>query len=280
MISNYRWYTYIVALLFIIAAQFVGAYPYAQYINHTESTSSLVAQALTMVPFVTGFCALWFAMKYIHKDNFKRLITENSHIEFGKIVFGAVCWFILTVIYTVSTPLLHPEIRIEWSFSLPQFLLLIVIGITLLPIQTTFEELLFRGYMYQGVLRYIGHRWASMIIIAIIFAGMHLSNPEIITFGFWTMLAQYLVMALIFGVIACWDKGTEVTIGMHFANNLFCMAFVVTEGTVFTSSGAMFRVASPVNDYKDTIVIGVAGAIMVGLYYWKYIYKHKTDQIS
>ena len=253
MISNYRWYTYIVALLFIIAAQFVGAYPYALYINHTESTSSLVAQALTMVPFVTGFCAL---------------------------VFGAVCWFILTVIYTVSTPLLHPEIRIEWSFSLPQFLLLIVIGITLLPIQTTFEELLFRGYMYQGVLRYIGHRWASMIIIAIIFAGMHLSNPEIITFGFWTMLAQYLVMALIFGVIACWDKGTEVTIGMHFANNLFCMAFVVTEGTVFTSSGAMFRVASPVNDYKDTIVIGVAGAIMVGLYYWKYIYKHKTDQIS
>ena len=81
MISNYRWYTYIVALLFIIAAQFVGAYPYAQYINHTESTSSLVAQALTMVPFVTGFCALWFAMKYIHKDNFKRLITENSHID-------------------------------------------------------------------------------------------------------------------------------------------------------------------------------------------------------
>lgn len=280
MSCNYKWYTYIIALLFIIAAQLLGAYPYALYINHIGNDNEIITQALTLLPFVTGMGALWFAMRYIHRDSLKSAVTSRKNIDYKRVAFGAIWWFILTLLYTLTTPLLHPELQIEWSFSLPQFLLLILTGITLLPIQTTFEEVLFRGYMYQGVLRYFGSRWVSMIIIAIIFAGMHLSNPEIITFGFWTMAAQYMVMALIFGVIACWDKGAEVTIGMHFANNLFCMAFVVTEGTVFATGGALFRVASPINDYKDTIVIGVAGAIMVGLYSWKYIYKHKTDQIS
>lgn len=280
MRCNYQWYTYIIALLFIIVAQILGAYPYALYVNNCSTTLPIVAQALTLIPFVTGTGALWFAIKYIHRDTLRSAVTNRPCVDYGRIIFGAICWFILTVIYTLVTPLLHPELQIEWSFSLPQFLLLLIIGVTLLPIQTTFEELLFRGYIYREILRYIGNQWVTMIIVAIIFAGMHLSNPEIITFGFWTMLAQYLVMALIFGVIACWDRGTEVTIGMHFANNLFCMVFVVTEGTTFTSDGALFRVASPINDYKDTIVIGIAGAIMVGLYYLKYIYKHKTDQIS
>lgn len=284
MSCNYRWYTYIVALIFIIMAQIVGAYPYALYVNHhnIHDGGGIITQALCLLPFVAGFGALWFSMRYIHRDTFKSTITSRTGVDYSRVCFGFISWLILTVIYTAITPLLHPEMEIEWSFSPPQFLLLLIIGVTLLPIQTTFEELLFRGYIYRGILRYIGNRWVSMTIVAIIFAGMHLSNPEIITFGFWTMLAQYLVMALIFGVIACWDRGTEVTIGMHFANNLFCMAFVVTEGTAFTSDGALFRVASPINDYKDTVIIGVAGVIMVGLYYWRYIHKHKqkTDQIS
>lgn len=278
MKCNYKWYTYLIAIILIFATQIVGAYPYAYYTNHICSDNNIIAQALCLLPFLTGILALWFSMRYIHHDTFKILITESSRINFGKILFGATWWFILSIGYTLSTIMLHPEQHIEWSFSLPQFALLLLIGITLLPIQTTFEELLFRGYIYKGVLRYINNKWSATLFSAIIFAGMHLSNPEIVTFGFWTMTFQYLVIALIFGAIACWDNGTEITIGMHFANNLLCMVFVVSEGTVFTANGAMFRVINPINDYKDTIVIAVAGIIMVGLYYLKY--KHKTKQIS
>lgn len=273
MNCNYKWYTYIIALLFIISAQAVGAYPYTQY-------GDLGYNVFSLLPNVTGFCALWLSMRYIHKDSFLKLITFNSKINFPKVLFGAVCWFVLTTIYTIVTAILHPEQTFSWNFSVPHFIKLLVVGITLLPIQTTFEELLFRGYIFQGISRKIGNKWTAMFITAFIFAGMHLFNPEIITFGFWTMLLQYLAISLIFGVIACKENSTEITIGMHYANNFFAMVCVVYQGTVFNHEGALFKVTQPINDYKDTIAMVIAGILMYGAYYWKYIYKHKTDQIS
>ncbi len=55
--------------------------------------------------------------------------------------------------------------------------------ILLLPIQTSAEEYLFRGYLMQGIGIISGNRWLPLILTSLAFGLMHYANPEIAKFG-------------------------------------------------------------------------------------------------
>ena len=95
------------------------------------------------------------------------------------------------------------------------------IALILTAIQTTTEELFFRGYIVQGASIVWSNRVFLALVPAAIFALAHLLNPEASAGGWLTVFFNYfLVPGLVWTVISLIDGTTELAISAHSANNI------------------------------------------------------------
>lgn len=62
-------------------------------------------------------------------------------------------------------------------------------------------------------------------------AGMAAFALLVKEYGFFTMMPQYIVFGLIFGIVAVMDDGIESAIGAHAANNIFLVIMVTHESS-------------------------------------------------
>lgn len=127
----------------------------------------------------------------------------------------------------------------QWNFQPLPFLGLLIISLLLLPIQTGFEELFFRGYLLQGIGTLTQNRWILLLVPAIFFGLAHIGNPEVAKLGYGFLL-MYIFFGISFGLIALLDDGLELVMGIHFANNLAAALFVTMDFSAFQVP-ALFR---------------------------------------
>jgi membrane protease YdiL (CAAX protease family) len=99
----------------------------------------------------------------------------------------------------------------------------------LIPFQAAFEEVLFRGYLMQGLAVLARNRWIPVLSTSILFGLMHGLNPEVMQYGFLTMMPQYIFFGIVFAVLTMFDDGIELAIGAHAANNIFLSVLVTHE---------------------------------------------------
>ncbi len=190
------------------------------------------------------FLPMFFAFKWLVRPFHKRTLTETingrSHLRKGRIGMGMLVWgglMAITLIYGLIT---SPE-NYQFQFHSGRFLLLLLITLLVLPFQSTFEEIFFRGYLSQGVAAATRSRWWTLIIISMAFGMMHALNPEVQEFGFWISMSNYILMGIVLGAVSILDDGIELAIGIHFINNAFIALFTTHSASVFQTD-ALFRV--------------------------------------
>jgi membrane protease YdiL (CAAX protease family) len=154
-------------------------------------------------------------------------------------------------------------------FDIETFIPLLIISLCLIPLQTTFEEFLFRGYLTQGVAGWTKNRWLAICIPTLIFGLLHSGNKEIAEYGFWTAMPLYLLPGLIFGFIAVVDDGIELPIGMHAANNIFASVFVTYKASSLNTQAIITQ--ETINPSIDTVALLISGLITI--YFFSKIYK-------
>jgi len=134
---------------------------------------------LMLCIFIFGMLALWLGVKYAHKMAFKRLITSYENINWGKILFAFGFWFILALLIEGGFYFLNPAVY-SFHFDLGKFIPLLLLAIFVLPIQTSFEELFFRGYLMPGMGLLTKNKWLPLIITSVLFGLIHGFNPEVV----------------------------------------------------------------------------------------------------
>jgi hypothetical protein len=65
---------------------------------------------------------------------------------------------------------------------------------------------------------------------------LHGLNPEVKEYGFLTMMPQYILFGLIFGIITILDDGIEAAIGAHTANNAFLCIMVTSKSSALQTA--------------------------------------------
>jgi hypothetical protein len=137
----------------------------------------------------------------------------------------------------------------------------------MIPLQTTAEELLFRGYFMQGLGVAFGNRLAPLLTTSISFGLLHIMNPEIEKLGY-EIIIIYIATGLFLGIITLMDEGLELAIGFHAANNLIIALLVTSNWTAFQTHSIYRDVSDP--NLATYIILPLLMYIIFG-----YIFKRK-----
>ncbi len=198
---------------------------------------------LLLFSFLVGFLGLFIVVKNIHNQNFKSLITSRKKVDYSRILHCFLVIFILNSLMIFISYLISPS-SFEYNFQLEPFLILLLICVFLLPFQTTFEELLVRGYLLQGFGIVFKSRAVAFVIPSVIFGFLHILNPEIDKLGYGFLVA-YVLMGMTWGIFTLMDDGNELAIGAHYANNLVVFLFLTADWHAVQTNAVFISIEEP-----------------------------------
>jgi CAAX protease family protein len=225
---------------------------------------------LMLLPFLAGLAVLVLLVKPLHNRSINIIINGRGKIRWNRFFISAFIWLMLSAIYFSIYMKFNPS-----NFSLNNtsvsLITLTVISILLIPFQASFEEVLFRGYFMQGFAAMLKNRWFPLVMTSILFGLMHAFNPEVKEFGFLTMMPQYILFGLIFGVITILDDGIEAAMGAHTANNVFLCIMVTTKSAALQTP-ALFEQNTiyPWTEFNGLLITGVVFVLILSrIFKWK-----------
>ena len=193
--------------------------------------------------FVMGLLALLFSVKQIHLRSITSLITSREHIDWNRVFFGFGFWFLLSVMFLAIDYWMAPE-HFVYNFKPVPFAILVVVAFVFIPLQTSFEELLFRGYLMQGIGILFRSAAVPFLFTSIGFGLMHAFNPEIEKLGY-IILIYYIGTGFLFGIVTLMDEGSELALGLHAANNIVAAVFVTVNWAAFQTEALFKDISEP-----------------------------------
>jgi len=288
--SFWRYFTGVIVPF--LAANFIGALPLVAVIVARSLDGEAIPQKGTMpdfeamginlnvgfvlnvIPFLVGLLAFILLVKPLHKRTFGTVVNGGRQIRWGRMMFAALAWIAVSALYMLYALKSDPgNFRINNTSN--SLIILAVLALMLIPFQAAFEEVLFRGYLMQGFAVLARNRWIPVLATSILFGLMHGLNPEVVQYGFLTMMPQYIFFGLVFAVLTMFDDGIELAIGAHAANNIF-LSVLVTHDDMALQTPALYEQIQiyPWKEFGGLVIQSlVFVAIMALVFKWKDIRK-------
>jgi uncharacterized protein len=198
---------------------------------------------LVLISFVFALLGLFLVVKKLHHQKFIEIITSRAKIDWKRFFFSFFLWFIISGATIILSYYANPT-EIEVQFNLIPFLILLFITLTLMPIQTSTEELVFRGYLMQGFYNLSKNKWFPLVMTSVIFGTMHIFNPEVQKMGY-IILVYYIGTGFFLGILTLMDEGTELALGFHAANNIVASLLITSDFTVFQTNSVFKDLSEP-----------------------------------
>lgn len=232
---------------------------------------------LMLIMFLIGLVFLVIGVKYIHKRSFTSLVTSRKKIDWKRFLFGFVTWGLIGILSVLVGIYLAPE-NYTWNFKAIPFFTLLAISLVLLPFQTSFEELLFRGYFMQGIGVLAKNKWVPLFVTSVVFGLLHGTNPEVQKLGNIAMVF-YIGTGFFYGITTLMDEGTELSLGLHAANNIVAAFFVTTDWTVFQTEALFIDTSEPSVGWEMFFPVLIIYPIMLFVFSKKYGWTNWNEKL-
>lgn len=234
--------------------------------------------ALMIFTFMAGLFVLYLFVRYVHDRSFKSVITSRLKIDWKRFWFAFVLWGSIIVILSMIDIYLAPD-NYTWNFNPIPFFTLLLVSFLLLPFQTSAEELVFRGYLMQGLGLLAKNRWFPLVVTSVAFGLLHGANPEVEKLGFGIMVF-YIGTGFLYGITTLMDEGTEIALGLHASNNIIAAFLVTTDWTVFQTDALFIDTSEPSMDLYAYIPVFVLYPIMLIIFSKKYRWKNWKEKLT
>lgn len=183
----------------------------------------LVEFLVTMSSFIPFILATLLAVRFIHARSVQTLITGEPRVRWERIFVGAGIWFAIAALIATVESLLYPG-RYVLTFQPGELVVFVIFALILIPIQTSAEEVFFRGYLLQWIGLRLKNKWVLSVLNGLLFFLPHTANPEMAVDSTLVGLG-YFVFGFVFTLVTVQDNGMELALGVHAANNLFIALF-------------------------------------------------------
>lgn len=240
----------VITLLFWLAATmaviFAGSYAFLhsqspESVPSGDDVGAFLGSAAgifaSLLSFAGIWLGLWFVMRLLHKENLSRLFGVSTRISRSGAAKGFAAVVLVSLVTEFAYLLVMPDIR-RGQISVSMWLLL-VLPLTLSAfVQTSAEELLFRGYLQRG----LACRFRSPIVWAVlpsaVFTALHWSPQSPLAMNIGIMISIGVFSALL--VLLVYATGNlGAAIGAHLGNNLVGFALISHQNTL--GGLALFR---------------------------------------
>ena len=219
--------------------------------------------AIQLLPFLCALLTLLLCLKFIHKRPILSVFTSRQYIDWKRFIISASIWMAimgLSLFFAVQF-----SDTVEWHFNSEAFVPLLLISLILVPIQTTCEEVLFRGYLLQLFGSSFNRAWLSVLSTSILFGLIHAGNPEIDYLGY-IALVYYMLTGVFLAVLAVMDDGLELSMGFHAANNIFGALILTNDWQAFQTDALFIDHAKPNFGIEMVISLVVIQPLLLLLY--------------
>jgi membrane protease YdiL (CAAX protease family) len=234
---------------------------------------------LLFLMFVFAIVGIYFVVKYLHKQTFKTIITSRKNIDWSRVFFSFALWSVITIGTTLIT-YYYGDGELQWNFNPGKFAILAVIAIALSPIQTSTEELVFRGYLMQGFGGLALNKLFPLVMTSVIFGGMHITNPEVAKLGYIVMI-YYIGTGFFLGILTLMDEGMELALGFHAANNLLGALLVTSDWSVFQTYAIFKDVSTPTAGFETVFMpVFVLFPILLFIFSKKYNWTNWKEKLT
>ena len=254
---HHNFWRYLLGVAIIVLAVIIGQIPLAvamfmkggmDIIGMEEAEMLQVLDSnlnlfLLLLTFAVGLFAIFFVAKFIHYQPIKTLTTTRKKMDWGRFFFGFGLIAIFSIAVTAVDYFSNPEDYLV-NFQPAPFFIMLLIAVVMIPLQTSFEEYLFRGYLMQGIGVLVKNRWFPLVLTSVIFGGLHFFNPEVTKMGNIIMI-YYIGTGFLLGIMTLIDEGMELALGFHAGNNLLTAVLVTADWTAFQTNSLLKDISDP-----------------------------------
>ena len=221
--------------------------------------------------FVFTMLGLWIGIRKFHQKLFLSVVTAYEKFRFSHFWLAFLVWSLM-VILTVALGYMGSPDDFKVVFNLQGFIVSCILLIILMPIQTGWEEVFFRGYLMQGLALIFKNGWLPLIITSLLFGLAHMTNPEVDKYGWQIMLPYYTGFGLFLGALTLMDEGLELAFGVHLANNLISSILITSNDSVLKTYSVF---ETKIQDPSSDILLTLAMVILAfGIFWFTYRWKN------
>ncbi len=187
--GKYRWWRYLLGLMIILftwlvvgsAGSAIVAFALGGqegFVAFRRADLAALGSVGSFLVIVVGFpfflAGILLTVSLIHRPPIRTLITAREKINWRRVGHGFVAWFVpFCMIGGLGQYLFYPD-TFSFNSNLRAFALFVPLALVVSAIQTTTEELFFRGYIVQGANLVWSNRIFLAIVPAVIFTHAHL----------------------------------------------------------------------------------------------------------
>lgn len=237
-----------------------------------------VTFVIVIIPLSLMCLGLLFWVKFIHRQSIRSLTTSRKKVDWSRILFSFGLWALISSLLTVAAYFSAPEDFVI-NFEPVPFFTFLLLAILLIPLQTSFEEYLFRGYLMQGLGVVTNSRLLPFLTSSVLFGLMHIANPEVGKLGMVIMI-YYIGTGFFLGILTLMDEGLELALGFHAANNLIGALLVTADWTAFQTNSILKDVSEPSAGFDVIIPVFVIFPILLFLFSKKYKWTNWKEKLT
>lgn len=205
--------------------------------------------------------ALWLVVRFLHKRPFRSLLGPTGRIDWrmwriaASVVLVAAAISLGTSFLSVDTTQRMPlQDWAPWA----------ALALVFIFLQTTAEELVFRGYLQQQLAARFQSRWIWMVLPSVTFGALHWDYA---TYGdnTWLVVTSTAVVGLIASDLTARLGNLSAAMGLHFANNTMAMLFLTDDGGPLSGLG-LWSFQMDAKSPEIGVEIGISIALSLAIY--------------
>ncbi|ESU24778.1 hypothetical protein FEDK69T_03300 [Flavobacterium enshiense DK69] len=233
-----------------------------------ENWGSNLTFVFVIIPLSLMCFGLLFWVKFIHRQSIRSLTTARKKVDWSRIFFSFGLWAAVSALLTLLSYLSSPE-NFVFNFEPIPFFTFLILAVILIPLQTSFEEYLFRGYLMQGLGVITNSRLIPFLVSSILFGLMHIANPEVGKLGLVIMI-YYIGTGFFLGIVTLMDDGLELALGFHAANNLVGALLVTADWTAFQTNSILKDISEPTAGFDIMIPVFIIFPMLLYIFSKRY----------
>lgn len=289
-----KFWKYIVGSLILILASFIGQLPlmigiiYETLFNGKAYPTNNIALMrffdsnvmlfLMLLSFVFIMLGIIMVVRNLHSQTMLSVTTSRKNMDWSRVGFAFVIWSLFTVVVTLLSYYYSPT-DFVLNFKPIPFAILLIIGVVLIPIQTSSEEYIFRGYLMQGFANLARNKWFPLLMTSVIFGGMHIFNPEVSKIGY-IILVYYIGTGLLLGIVTLMDEGMELALGFHAANNLVGALLISSDWSAFQTNSIFKDISEPSAGLDVIFPVVIIYPILLYIFSKKYNWTNWKEKLT